>query len=298
MPYRELPKFVLCPRCGEVLDRAFDGVLVCLRCEGLWISPISVTKAFGDATWPCGKNTWWRDSLACPECASDGVATTMSSAMVDRVVIDRCRDHGLWLDRGELGRLMGTPTTDPGGNADLAALRARLEAAETDLEQLLARRDAWRAGLDLRRQSESDYRDWLEAERQRRVELERAHREEIAASERRAVQAKAQLEAEARARKARDELERANAERVRNAELARADAERQAERARNAIHIEREHALQRLGDARVQASAHVSRIEAQLVAQRESLRACEAELASARSRLRAIEDQLAALDRR
>ncbi|HSK05321.1 MAG TPA: zf-TFIIB domain-containing protein [Kofleriaceae bacterium] len=185
-PFRERPKMLLCPRCGELLERAFEAVLTCLRCEGLWIATVTLEKAFGDPKWPRGPTMWWRNSLECPECASEGHAGDMTAVQAGDVVVDRCAAHGLWVDRTELFRIMGGG--DPGAagvSPDLAALRAQLEVADTDLEQLARRRDAWRNDLAQRRKAAAEYRAWLEAEQRRRGE-EAAVRE-VAAREREAA---------------------------------------------------------------------------------------------------------------
>ena len=257
-PFRERPKFLLCPRCGEMLDRAFDAVLVCLRCEGVWIAPISLEKAFGNPKWPQAAGMWWHNSLECPECAFEGKATTMDAGAAGGVIIDRCHTHGLWLDRGELGRLMGGDTDDERGDDDLVALRDKLAGAEIDLEQLLKRRDAWRADVDVRRTAAAEYRKWLETEERRRIETAQAL--------------------------ARADRERAEAEQTEAIE--RALRER-----------DRDRALQKLGDARVAASAEVARLESSIIMTREQLHQSEAELVGARARLRAIDDQLEAIDR-
>lgn len=247
-PFRERPKMLLCPRCGELLERAFEAVLTCLRCEGLWIATVTLEKAFGDPKWPRGPAMWWRNALECPECASEGETQTLTAVQAGDVVVDRCAAHGLWLDRTELFRLMGGRAADAGGvSPDLAALRAHLDVADVDLEGLVRRRDAWRSDLGLRRKAAVEYRAWLEAEQRRRLEVAAA------------------LEQVARER-----------------EEARRDRER---------------ALQKLGDARQEASADVGRVETQIIMLRERLRATEAELDGARARLRALDDQLEALRR-
>lgn len=173
-PFRERPKFLLCPRCGEMLERAFEAVLTCLRCEGLWIAPAVLEQAFGDPRWPRGPSMWWRSALECPECASGGETRPMTAVNAGEVVVDRCASHGLWLDRTELFRLL-EPTRggDPGAEGpspDLAALRAHLEAPEVELEHLARRRDAWRTDLGLKRKAAQEYRAWLDAEQDRRDE--------------------------------------------------------------------------------------------------------------------------------
>lgn len=256
-PFRERPKMLLCPRCGELLERAFEAVLTCLRCEGLWIAAVTLEKAFGDPRWPRGPAMWWRNALECPECASEGETQTMTAVQAGDVVVDRCAAHGLWLDRTELFRLMGGRAGNAGGaSPDLAALRAHLDVADVDLEGLVRRRDAWRSDLGLRRKAAAEYRAWLEAEQRRRLEVAAA-------------------------------LEQTERERLRE----------QADQAAQARAQQRRAALQKLGDARQEASAEVGRVETQIIMLRERLRATEAELDGARARLRALDDQLEALRR-
>lgn len=245
-PFRERPAFLLCPRCGEMLDRAFESVLACPRCEGIWITPASIEKAFGSARWPDARAMWWRSAIECPQCASEGKTTLMNAAIAGDVVIDRCTKHGMWLDRGELGRLMGK-ADDP--DDDLKALRDKLAAVEVDLESLIKRRETWRTDLELRRKAADEYRSWLEAEERRRVEA---------------------------------------------AALAARVSSEPAPEAAEALR-DRQKVIQRLGDARVAASADVARLETQIIMLREQLRANEVELDGARGRLRAIDDQLEAI---
>jgi hypothetical protein len=62
----------------------------------------------------------------------------MAAVAAGEVIVDRCASHGLWLDRTELLRLLGTGGGGaPGGGGvspDLAALRALLgDGAEMDV---------------------------------------------------------------------------------------------------------------------------------------------------------------------
>jgi Zn-finger nucleic acid-binding protein len=145
-----------------MLDRAFEGVSTCLRCEGLWIGPATLDAAFGNPRWPGGQALWWRNAIDCPECAFEGKQTLMSARMSSDVIVDQCAEHGVWLDRGELGRLMG------GAVDELEALRERLAVMAPDLEQLVSRREQWRADIETRRKAALDYRRELEAEHRRR----------------------------------------------------------------------------------------------------------------------------------
>ena len=120
-PYRDGPQQLGCPRCGERLERAIDGVMACVRCAGLWIEEAVLDMAFGSPKWPGGASAWWRVELACPMCALEGKEQDLVPFMSNDVLVDRCAGHGLWLDAGELGRLMNTPASD-----ELAALQRKL----------------------------------------------------------------------------------------------------------------------------------------------------------------------------
>lgn len=174
-PFRA-SSFVICPRCGELLDRAFDDVYACMRCNGLWVSAPSIAIAFGDSSWPPhARSLWWKSVLPCPECARIGMPSTLESQLCDGVQIDRCATHGLWLDPGELGRLAGS-TGD-----ELAELRRRLRGEEQDVSRLEERRSAWRRELDARRRSAEEYQDRLAADRARQIEEAdaRAHQDQV-----------------------------------------------------------------------------------------------------------------------
>ncbi|HSD86473.1 MAG TPA: zf-TFIIB domain-containing protein, partial [Kofleriaceae bacterium] len=101
-PYRERPPRLECPRCGEVLADVTTGVSMCARCGGIWLAQRAVTAAFQDPTWPHGVGMWWRRDLPCPRCAFEGSPDAMSTVTVGDLLLDRCVEHGLWLDRGEL----------------------------------------------------------------------------------------------------------------------------------------------------------------------------------------------------
>ena len=170
-PFRERPKFLLCPRCGELLEDAFASALACLRCEGMWLSSLPEDAEEARRAGPPGPR--WRDGIECPECAVGGMASAMLGGTVGDLIYDRCSTHGLWIDRTELVRLMrsvaggGAAAT---GAPELARLRAHLAAPEVEREQLARRRLAWRAPLDMRRKAALEYRAWLEAEARRRVD--------------------------------------------------------------------------------------------------------------------------------
>lgn len=154
-PFREAPQFLQCPRCSEMLDRAFDGVAVCPRCQGAWIGQATLDTAFGNPRWPPGESTWWNDELACPECK-----LRLSARNSNDVMVDACAAHGVWLDRGELRRLMSLASSAD----ELLALRRRI-AAVPDPDGLRQRRQDWRAELEARRREAEEFRGELRAKR-------------------------------------------------------------------------------------------------------------------------------------
>lgn len=152
-PYREAPQFLQCPRCSEMLDRAFTGVAVCPRCQGAWIGQATLDTAFGNPRWPPGEAVWWQDELPCPECTGAGAGGKLAARSSNGVMVDACAAHGVWLDRGELGRLMSLAT-----DADeLLELRRRI-AAVADPEGLRQRRQDWRAEIEARRREAEAFR--------------------------------------------------------------------------------------------------------------------------------------------
>ncbi len=157
-PYREAPQFLLCPRCAEMLDRAFEGVAVCPRCQGAWIGQATLDTAFDNPRWPPGQSMWWADQLECPECAVAGASSKLSARSSAGVMVDACSTHGLWLDRGELGRLMSLPSEAD----ELPELRRRI-AAVADPEGLRRRREKLRAEIEAQRRQADAFRAELRA---------------------------------------------------------------------------------------------------------------------------------------
>lgn len=197
--YRAAPSPLLCPRCGDVLDAVFDLVRVCMQCEGVWLGPAALEAAFADVKWPHARSVWWRNSMECPECRNSGEHTQLTAMSAGEILVDRCpAGHGLFLDRGELGRLMRS-TSD-----ELLGLLERLAAV--DGAALAAKRDRWKRAAEERRAShgealaEQERRRREDRDRQRAVELERERQAAKTVAER------AQLVARLRAM--REELDR------------------------------------------------------------------------------------------
>jgi Zn-finger nucleic acid-binding protein len=154
---------LLCPRCGELLERVFEGALGCLQCAGLWLAQPTIDLAFGSPSWPHGSSAWWRIELECPECASEGTVTALVPYIAGDVVIDRCTGHGIWLDCGELGRLMNKPEHE-----ELVALYRRLQPVGELPQSLSARRNMSEAERARRREQGASERTRIAEERRRR----------------------------------------------------------------------------------------------------------------------------------
>lgn len=162
-PYRESSAQLLCPRCGEMLEAVFAGVAACMQCQGAWIAQPTLENAFGNRRWPVGQSMWWHDELECPECLISGIVTKMNARGSGDVRVDACASHGLWLDRGELTRLLGLDTdTD-----ELLELQHRISASAP--EDLSQRRRAWTLEREARRKAAALRRAELEELQKRRA---------------------------------------------------------------------------------------------------------------------------------
>lgn len=136
-PYRDAQSLLHCPRCGDSLEAIRDGLAACFNCRGVWLGTAAVTLAFGTRLWTQGTNAWWKRSLVCPVCNQE-----MAAVIASDTLVDRCATHGVWLDAGELGRLLNGPATE-----ELTALYRQLAPNET-MPEIAARqaiRDAERA---------------------------------------------------------------------------------------------------------------------------------------------------------
>ena len=109
-----------CPRCREALAALQLGAVrasECAECGGLWLAP-AVLQALCDdreqhnaivaalaahaarRTTPADVVTY----IPCPVCPR--LMNRTNFAHVSGVIVDVCRDHGVWLDRGELERII------------------------------------------------------------------------------------------------------------------------------------------------------------------------------------------------
>jgi Zn-finger nucleic acid-binding protein len=95
---------ILCPTCNVPL--AVAGYTVrCGRCDGAWIHEDALVGMLQERTstlvflpWqPRPKDT----ERGCPVCK-----TPMQTANLGTVALDRCAEHGVWFDSGELAALL------------------------------------------------------------------------------------------------------------------------------------------------------------------------------------------------
>ncbi len=122
-----------CPVCREVLvvvEREGIELDWCLGCRGLWfdegelellaeksgrrLGPEDVGRARADA----GPVAEASPRRKCPRCRRKMDGVSVGSA--DPVHVDRCTEHGVWMDSGELGRIMAQLV--PGGSSDEAVI--------------------------------------------------------------------------------------------------------------------------------------------------------------------------------
>jgi Zn-finger nucleic acid-binding protein len=102
-----------CPRCAEILRPAVPYSWLCPRCEGCWVDKGSlyhITRLTRSqlAQTPLQptlvadpKNMRVEDRpMLCPECRRS--LTRQIYCGDSGVEVDRCADHGMWFDDGEL----------------------------------------------------------------------------------------------------------------------------------------------------------------------------------------------------
>jgi Zn-finger nucleic acid-binding protein len=284
-PYRAAPQLLICPRCEEMLDRVFAGVAACPRCHGAWITHTTLDVAFGNPRWPPGQNMWWHAELDCPECKCEGSIRRMDARSAGGVMADVCPSHGLWLDHGELARLMKLER----GSDELLELQKKVSTVAPDPDELAKRRLAWRTELDSRRRQTAEFRAWLEGEARRKAAEALA-----AAKAAEAEQERALADAEEK-REVRDAVLAAQAE------VARLDRDRRerelkehelrlARRASALAELDRRRAV--LGSEQDRVTSIEIEMNAKVTAAKKRVSAAENELAVAERSLAEIEEEL------
>jgi Zn-finger nucleic acid-binding protein len=271
---------LFCPRCDELLDPIDADVEMCPRCEGMWIGNDVL-----EGQWPAGPQSWWRNEVGCPACAALDMPSVMTARSSAGVIVDKCPTHGVWLDRGELSRVLRDPVVK-----EVARLRARLASLEPTNPQLLERRARWKATRDERARVAQVERKRLAAVRKKRVDAELERRAAREAAEQAALE-------EARKRDAqRSEAER---ERLRQAarEAEEAQARRRAAQAEQAVKDDRTMALAALRQERDAARERLAWLESRIDSLEYELANAKSSLAGARHAVDTAERALTAYER-
>jgi Zn-finger nucleic acid-binding protein len=106
---------VRCPRCPDASLDTTD-VPTCPRCRGSWLSVAELRKRVGHAQHRWRPTLDWqleqRDTLACVACGH-----AMVTLRLFDVAVERCDEHGVWLDRDDLDAIVakaGANTSDAG----------------------------------------------------------------------------------------------------------------------------------------------------------------------------------------
>lgn len=147
----EEDKLLKCPRCREDMQALRLGGTTareCALCGGLWLDPESLQKLANAREENAGVvsalaarvplNAASPDVvryIPCPCC--DKLMNRSNFARSSGVILDVCKSHGVWLDRGELQRVLGF--VDSGG-LTVAREREREELIE-EQRRLAALRD-------------------------------------------------------------------------------------------------------------------------------------------------------------
>ena len=123
------------------------GVRECGACGGLWLDPATLqrlcdareqhTAIVGLLAGRAPSTGAAADTVRyvpCPECHR--LMNRVNFARSSGIIMDVCRPHGVWLDRGELERVVGF--VDAGGLA-VARTHDRMQAAEEERLRVLQR---------------------------------------------------------------------------------------------------------------------------------------------------------------
>lgn len=137
----------LCPHCGiglqatQLLEENPIDVDVCPACRGIWFDTGELKSVLKAATDPdavvnrhllttLAERTHIPDSITyvkCPACES--IMNRSCYGHRSGVIVDQCRQHGIWLDGGELERLFGWVSA--GGHV----LNEQVEAEKADRQK-------------------------------------------------------------------------------------------------------------------------------------------------------------------
>ena len=130
-----------CPRCHEPMQALVLGGTTareCAACGGLWMDPSSLQRlsdgreAHADVVSLLGTRVPTVSTppdvvryVPCPQCGT--LMNRKNFAQSSGVVLDVCARHGVWLDRGELERVLGFVA---GGGLTRARMRERQRLVE------------------------------------------------------------------------------------------------------------------------------------------------------------------------
>lgn len=149
-PVAALPATARCPRCLASLRSrrvGSDSLVECSSCAGLWVDPgllerlcadagarKSVAEMLGATPAPrAAKAAAAHAYVKCPKCEQPMNRKNFGS--ISGVLIDLCREHGVWLDHGELERALAF--AEKGGlvearRREIGELERRKQRAESD----------------------------------------------------------------------------------------------------------------------------------------------------------------------
>ena len=153
----EEEKALRCPRCREdmqALRLGATSVHECAACGGLWLHPESLQKLSDGREERAGIVSALAERVPtaaappdivryvpCPVCGR--LMNRKNFAQSSGVVLDVCAKHGVWLDRGELERVLGFVA---GGGLARARARERERLIE-EQRRLVALQSANRGGM-------------------------------------------------------------------------------------------------------------------------------------------------------
>lgn len=151
-----------CPRCRDTMEALRFGTTKaqeCGACGGLWLDPESLQRLSNAKEERAGMisvlaariptSSVATDAvryIPCPRC--EKLMNRMNFAQSSGVVLDVCKSHGVWLDRGELQRVLGFVEA---GGLSVARERQREKLVEEQrrLAALQSGRGSPSGGLDL-----------------------------------------------------------------------------------------------------------------------------------------------------
>ncbi|HDP26357.1 MAG TPA: hypothetical protein ENN34_13075 [Deltaproteobacteria bacterium] len=131
-----------CPTCSRALvTLEFDELEVdyCTQCGGVWLDSGELEYLLSNGSDPDTHPTPFIPSLSsekkkrCPVCRV--MMEKIAAGQADSIILDQCKLHGIWFDRGELIRLMALERgTEASGQSN--PLAARLHEMFPDMKEI------------------------------------------------------------------------------------------------------------------------------------------------------------------